>query len=118
MLPRANTHIKKYNQLVEVYGPAGLEPLELVSSGSEANLEQRKAETAKLRERVQQLTAEDFFDEQRMAEIADTDSLPEPAAVADSQREDMLDRLSNIEDALSESLTEGTGLDTADDLEF
>ena len=118
MLPRANKHITKYNQLVEVYEPAGLEPVERVSSGAEDHLEQRKAETAELREQVKQLSAEDFFDDDRRAEIQDEESLPTPGAVADSQREDMLDRLSAIEDALSESLEENTGLDTADELDF
>ena len=118
MLSRANKHITKFNQLVRVYEPAGIDPVERVSSGAEDQLTQRKAETAELREQVTQLTAEDFFEEDRRTEIQDDESLPAPEEVADSHREDMLDRLSAIEDALSETLEANTGLDTGDELEF
>jgi len=118
MPTRSNKHIKKYNQLVEVYELSDLEPMELVDSRETAYLERRTAETAERRERVEGLTAEDFFDERRRTEIRETESLPTPAAVADPQREELLDRLSAIEDALDERIANDTELDTADDLGF
>ena len=116
MLTRCNRHIKKYNQLVAVYEPAGLEAVERVTSREQ--VKERKAEIVTLREQVEGLNSADFFDEERRIEIEETESLPTPESVAESQREEMLARLDAIEESLSDSLADSSPLDVADDLEF
>jgi hypothetical protein len=118
MPTRSNKHIKKYNQLVSVYDPAGLEAIETVTSRADDQLERRKAEIVELREQVEELTSEDFFDDERRAEIQETESLPTLESVADSQREEMVARLDAIEEALSAALADSSTLDAADDLGF
>ncbi len=118
MSRRANKHIKKYNQLVEVYDPDGIEPIETVQSRLTDQLERRKVAIDNEIERVETLTADSFFDEKRQTEIRETESLPDPAQVATSQREDLLDRLTEIEEALDAALSEEMGLDTEDGLGF
>ncbi len=118
MPTRANKHIKKFNQLVEVYDPEGVELIETVTSRDTETLETRQTAIAETKTQVESLTADSFFDEQRKTEIRETDSLPDPAGVADSQREEMLDRLTQIEESIAETLSDGPGLDTDDDLGF
>ncbi|MEF8937748.1 MAG: hypothetical protein V5A32_07315 [Halovenus sp.] len=118
MPTRSNRHIKKYNQLVAVYEPAGLETIETVTSRADEQLEQRKAEIVELREAVEGLTSADFFDEERRTEIQETESLPTPESVAASQREELIARLDAIEESLSAALADSSTLDAADDLDF
>ncbi len=118
MPTRSNKHIKKFNQLVEVYDPDGVEPIETVGSREDAVLEQRREELTEHRARVEALGVREFFDEEREREIRDSESHPDPAAVAESQREEMLDRLDSIEDALAEALDGGAVLDTDDTLDW
>lgn len=115
MPDRANKHIRKFNQLVAVYEPVGIEPLETVASRDDDTLSSRKSETAALRTAVEELDAAAFFDDERRTEIEETESLPGPAGVADSQRTEMLDRLDAIEAALSEALDRDDLLDTTDE---
>lgn len=116
MPTRSNRHIKKFNQLVEVYEPAGIEPLETVTSRDDSRLESRKAEIVEYKTAVEKLGPADFFDESRREDVRNAESMPEPAAVADSQRADMLKRLEEIETALAETIADGDVLDTSDDL--
>lgn len=118
MPSRSNKHIKKFNQLVEVYEPEGIEQMEMVSSSERETLETRQAELATWKDQVEALGAADFFDDEREAEIRESESLPAPEEVAESQREEMLDRLELIEEALSDAIDGGDVLDTADDLDF
>lgn len=118
MPSRSNKHIKKFNQLVEVYEPDGVDPIETVSSRQADDLEDRRSELSEFRSRIEGLGAADFFDEQRETEISETESLPDPEAVARSQREEMLDRLDLIEDALAEAAEGGDVLDTSDELDW
>ena len=118
MPSRSNKHIKKFNQLVEVYEPDGIDPIETVASRETESLENRQAELSDYRSQVAELGAADFFDADRKAEIEETDSMPAPAAVAQSQREEMLDRLDLIEEALEETIEGGDVLDTSDGLDL
>lgn len=115
---RSNKHIKKFNQLVEVYDPVGVASIEKVSSQKRDYLENRRAELSDYRAQIEALGAAEFFNAERKAEIRDTESLPDPAAVAQSQREEMLDRLDLIEQALTDAIDGGDILDTADDLDL
>lgn len=118
MPSRSNKHIKKFNQLVEVYEPDGIDPLDKVTSQETEYLENRQAELSGYRPQVAELGAADFFDADRKAEISETDSMPDPASVAQSQREEMLDRLDLIEEALEETIENGEVLDTSDGLDL
>ncbi|MXR51221.1 hypothetical protein GRX03_06335 [Halovenus sp. WSH3] len=118
MPTRSNKHIKKFNQLVEVYEPDGVEQLEPVRSRERDTLEARRDELSAWRDRIAALEADDFFDEERETEIRESDSLPDPAAVAASQREEMLDRLDLLEESLSDAVDGGDVLDTTDDLDL
>lgn len=118
MPTRSNKHIKKYNQLVDVYNPSGIEPLETVSSREEEYLEQRRSETRTVRDRVESLSTADFFDGDEQTAMQDDSSLPDPAEAAQSQRADMIDRLDNIEEALTAELSTEAGIDTADGLGY
>lgn len=118
MPSRSNKHIKKFNQLVEVYEPNGIDPMERVASRETESLEIRQAELSDYRSQVVELGAADFFNAERTAEIEETDSLPEPASVAQSQREEMLDRLDLIDEALEEAIEGGEVLDTSDGLDL
>lgn len=118
MLSRSNKHIKKFNQLVEVYEPKGVEPLETVTTRDETSLENRKAEISDRKRAVERLDSTDFFDESRREEIQNTESMPEPSQVASSQKADMLDRLEQIERVLADAIADDGILDTAGDLDF
>lgn len=118
MPSRSNKHIKKFNQLVEVYEPDGIEPVEAVTSRETESLENKQSALFECRDRVEALGAADFFDDQRETEIRETDTLPDPETVAESQREEMLDRLDLILDALAEAVEGGDVLDTADELDW
>lgn len=114
MSARGNKHVRKYNQLVEVYDPDGIEELDPIESPDQETLERRKDEIVDVRNRVESLAAAEFFDTERTREIEDDDRLPTPEAVATSQREEMLDRLDEIEDAIADALEHGEELDTED----
>ena len=118
MPTRSNKHIKKFNQLVDVYEPDGVEPLETVQSRDSTALQQRKDALADYRERVEGLGVAAFFDEQRQRELRESESHPDPTEVADSQREEMLDRLDSIEAALEEAIDGGETLDTGESLDW
>lgn len=118
MLSRSNKHIKKYNQLVEVHDPEGIEQLETVTSRDDSKLRERLEEIRSRRDAVDGLTSEAFFDESERVQIAESDSMPSPAAAADSKREELLARLDEIEVALEDALEAGETLDTSDDLEL
>lgn len=118
MLARCNKHIKKFNQLVDVYEPDGIERIELVNSRERDALQGRKEELADRRARVQALGVMEFFDDGREQEIRDSESHPDPSAVAESQRDEMLDRLDSIEGALTETIEGGPGLETGDGLDW
>ncbi len=114
----SNKHIKKFNQLVEVYEPDGIEPIEVVESHERAAIEQRQSELAEHRGSVEALGVGEFFEEEREREIRESESHPDPSAVAESQREEMLDRLDSIEHALAEALDGGEVLDTDEQLDW
>jgi hypothetical protein len=118
MPSRSNKHIKKFNQLVEVYDPDGVDQIEAMTSRETEYLERRQSEFAECRSRVEGLEAADFFDDDREAEIDETESLPDPETVAQSQREEMLDRLDLIEEATDDAIDGGDVLDTSDDFEL
>jgi len=118
MPTRSNKHIRKYNQLVEVYDPSGIEQMETVKSRETSRLEERKEETIERREKVEALTTGDFFDEERQTEMHESETLPAPEEAADSQREDMLDRLDAIEEALTDAIEADETLDSDDELGF
>lgn len=118
MPTRSNKHIKKFNQLVDVYEPDGVEPLETVQSRDSATLQQRKDALAEYRERVETLGVAEFFDDERQRELRDSERHPDPDEVADSQREEMLDRLESIEAALSDAIDGGEVFDTDEALDW
>lgn len=115
---RTNRHIIKFNQLVEVYDPGDIEPVERVETRNEKVLRVRKTEVCNLRETVEQLSTDDFFDEQRKREMEESESHPAPAEAAASQRDDMVDRLEDIEAALADALADGEVLETTGELDF
>lgn len=115
---RTNRHITKFNQLVEVYDPDEIGPLERIGTRNEKVLQARKTETRELRETVERLSTEDFFDEQRKQEMEENKSHPAPAEAAASQREDMLDRLDEIDRALADAMADHEMLETPDELDF
>lgn len=117
MPTRSNKHIKKFNQLVDVYEPDGVEPLETVHSRDSATLRERKDALADHRERVESLGVTDFLGEQRQRELRESESHPDPEEVAASQREDLLDRLKSIEQALTDAI-DSEALDTDDGLDW
>lgn len=114
----SNKHIKKFNQLVEVYDPDGVEPMELVNSRERETVQQRKDELAEHKARVQTLGVAEFFDDERERELRESDSHPDPSSAAESQREDLLDRLESIEQALTETIEGGAELDTDETLDW
>lgn len=116
MSTRSNKHIRKFNQLVDVYDPDPVEQIDIVSTRDESRLRERRTEINALQEQVRTLTADDFFSAEERTEIADNDGLPGPDSVAESHREDMLDRLESTEAALDEALESTSGLDASDDL--
>ncbi|MFT4946443.1 MAG: hypothetical protein ACI8TL_000678 [Natronomonas sp.] len=118
MPSRSNKHIKKFNQLVEVYEPDGIEPIETVTSNETESLQARRAELSGYRPRIEELGPAEFFGDERETEISETESLPDPATVARSQREEMLDRFDLIEEALAETVDDGEVLDTSEDLDW
>lgn len=115
---RSNEHIKKFNQLVEVYGPEGVETIEIISSRETERLEDKRSVIGDREAQVEALGVAEFFDDERETELRESDSMPEPAAVADSQREEMLNRLALIEEALGDAIESGDVLDTSEDLDW
>lgn len=115
MPARSNKHIKKFNQLVDVYDPDGVGTVETISTRDEAQLRERRAEIRTLKDHVEELTASEFFSDDERANIEATESLPAPREVAVSHREEMLTRLDEIAAALTEGMEEPT-LDASDDL--
>lgn len=111
MPTRSNKHVRKFNQLVDVYEPAGVEHLREVESRDQAQLQARLAGVQATREAVADLDAAAFFSERERADIAASESLPAPAAVAGDQREEMLERLELTERALEAALEELSGLE-------
>jgi hypothetical protein len=118
MPTRSNKHIKKFNQLVEVYEPEGVAQIETISSRETEYLERRRDELSEYRSQIEQLDSADFFDDEREVELRETESLPDPETVAQSQREEMLDRLNLIEEAIDEAIDGGDGLDTNDEFDL
>lgn len=113
MSTRSNKHIKKYNQLVEVYDPAGLDAVTEVTSEKSAMLEARHAEVEVLRERADALTVDDFFSEDEQSQMQQSETMPDPEDAAASQRSDLVERLAEIERALSAALAETSALDAS-----
>jgi len=118
MVSRSNTHVKKFNQLVEVHDPDGIEQLEPITTRDPETLRQRRDQISALQESVADLPAEALFDEAERAQIADADSMPPLDEVAASKCEEMLNRLDEIEAALDDALADGETLDASDDLSF
>jgi hypothetical protein len=116
MSARSNKHIKKFNQLVEVHDPDGVEQMATITSREESRLHERLDDIAAVRSTVESLTPEDFFDESERAQIDDAASMNAPAEVAASHREEMLSRLDEIEAALEAALEADITLDASDDL--
>jgi len=116
MVSRSNTHIKKFNQLVDVHEPEGVDRLETVTSRETEQLQQRLDEILALQSSVERLTSEELFDERERDQIAAAESMPDPEEAAASTREEMLGRLHSIEDALEDTLAQGETLDASDDL--
>lgn len=118
MLARCNKHIKKFNQLVEVHDPDGIDKLETISSREREKLRQRLDGTAETRVAVEALTAEEFFDDREQTQIEEAESMPAPSAAATARREELLDRLDHIEDALDDAIDGEEVLDASDDISF
>lgn len=114
----SNRHITKFNQLVDVYEPAGIEPLETIQSQDASVLQRRRDTLEDYRNRVKAPDVGAFFDEQRQRELRDSESHPAPEEVADSQRDDMLDRLGSVEQALTDAIDGGAALDTDDGFDW
>jgi lipase chaperone LimK len=115
MESRSNRHIQKFNQLVEVYDPDGVEQVDLVSTREERAVRERRAAIRDLQAQVESLTSEAFFSESERAEMSESEQLPDPDDAADSQRTEMRERLEQTETALTEALSTDS-LDAADDL--
>lgn len=118
MVSRSNKHVKKFNQLVEVHDPDGIEKVEPITTRDPETLRQRRDQIDALRQTVADLPAEALFDEDERAQIADADSMPPLEEVAASKCEEMLARLDEIEAGLDDALSEGETLDASDDLGF
>ena len=116
MPARSNKHIRKFNQLVDVYDPDSVDQMDVISTRDEERLLERKDELQEIQTQVRALTAEDFFPPAERADIEANESLPAPDDIAQSHREDMLDRLEETESALDEALDATGGLDASDDL--
>jgi hypothetical protein len=115
MESRSNRHIQKFNQLVEVYDPDGIEQIDPISTREKTTLRSRRSEIRDLQARVDALTSEAFFSEGKHAEMAESEQLPDPAETARSQRAEMRERLEQTESALTDALA-ADSLDAADDL--
>jgi glycosyltransferase A (GT-A) superfamily protein (DUF2064 family) len=118
MEQKANRHIQKFNQLVTVYGPDGIEQLDEVIERDETSLETLREEARSQLDAVENLAVEDFFSEAELAEIEDRDNVDSPASVARKQREELADRLERIESALTDAIErrvgDGDGGDTGE----
>lgn len=116
MPSRCNKHIRKFNQLLQVYEPATVSEMELVDTRMEAGILEHKDEIRESIQMVEALTVESFFTKAEQRDIANNDSLPDPATVAQNHREEMLERLREMEAALEEALADSTGIDASKDL--
>ncbi|WP_436935684.1 hypothetical protein [Halovenus marina] len=115
MESRSNRHIQKFNQLVEVYDPDGIDQIAPISTREKATLRERREEIRDLQDRVDTLTSEAFFSDSERSKMAESDQLPDPVETARSQRSEMRERLEQTESALTDALSTDS-LDAADDL--
>ena len=110
----SNRHVRKFNQMVEVYELETVDELpELRTEDRDALREHREA-IERRREAVVDLGTEQILSTAERTEIEARDCLPTPGEVAADKRGDMIERLDLAVTALDELLEQQVSLDTGE----